>query len=216
MKALGVEPATWLVPRDQVEEYKMYGAYEVLGCNTSQVTHQRNYALDHAFEQDKYCLMIDDDLKALKVVTRSAPKGSPISIHDAGSLMLSSMTRPEMPNLAGVGPTNNAFFVQKPVQFHHFIRSGFVAVCPTDLRYDNHLKLKEDYDYTCSHLAKYGQVARHDQLLATFQQRTNRGGCQSYRTPEEEERSVEYLLKKWPEWIKRHATREHEVSLRYS
>eukprot|EP00397_Hematodinium_sp_SG-2012_P003896 GEMP01003906.1.p1 GENE.GEMP01003906.1~~GEMP01003906.1.p1 ORF type:complete len:581 (+),score=134.63 GEMP01003906.1:37-1779(+) len=65
-------------------------------------------------------------------------------------------------------------------------------------RFDNKMSLKEDYDYTASHLQKYGKVCRVNQILIQAEHRENTGGAVFYRSRSLELAHIQYLKAKWP------------------
>ena len=77
------------------------------------------------------------------------------------------------------------------------------------------MTLKEDYDYTCQHLARYGLVARCDLILAEFAHRSNAGGAVAYRTGERERDMIRHLMKKWPGKFRMNPKRANEVIMRW-
>jgi hypothetical protein len=116
--------------------------------------------------------------------------------------------------LAGVAPTSNPFYGSTTLKLRHFIVGDLMLAAPNPLRFDPAFALKEDYDYTCQHLARYGGVVRVDWILASFRHRTNKGGAVDVRTPELEQEAIVRLKEKWPDWIRDNPRRENEVLLR--
>lgn len=208
---------TWVVPTPQFDSYVEAGAERVIGVPSTQVTHQRQWVIDTGRAEQQTVCMVDDDLRKLvwMPMVKTDPELRQTILLEQAVDIIEAQLVARGSHLGGIGPTNNAFFVKKEVQDKLFIRSGLLVVRPTEIDYDHNLMVKEDYDFTCQHLALDGAVVRYDAILATFQQRTNGGGCQDYRTPSIESMAVEYLCKKWPDAIKPHATRANEVSLRW-
>ena len=96
-----------------------------------------------------------------------------------------------------------------------FVVGSCCAIKPgSGLYFDTNLKLKEDYDYTAQHIAKFGGVLRCDDLLASFSHYSNSGGAVDIRSDHEERLAIQLLKNKWPEWIKDHPRRRNEVLLR--
>jgi hypothetical protein len=121
-------------------------------------------------------------------------------------------------HLAGVAPTSNPYFSDpnKRIVTHKFIVGDLIIVSPeTDLRFDENLKLKEDYDYTLQHLHRYGGAARVDSIMAMFKHRTNPGGAVAFRTAEREQEAISYLKAKWPGEIRDNPRRENEILMKW-
>lgn len=211
-------PHHWYVPADQAGDYRYAGAASVVGVEVPAGQHglvwQRNQALDDGHAEGRTVVMTDDDLRRC---ARTEPDGTnarqPITAGEAVADLVAALDTSGL-FYAGAAPTDNAYFCRRRITTTGFVRDGFTAHRPNPLRYDPELPLKLDYDMTLQHLATYGGALRLDVLLLTYQQRAKRGGC-DYRTPELEDRCVAYLLAKWPGQVVPHATRAHEVTIRW-
>lgn len=209
---------TWYVPADQAGDYRYAGAAVVTPVEAPPgqypLVWQRNAALDVGHAAGATVVMTDDDLRRCAV---TEPDGTnarrPITAAEAVALLVDELhASPAM--YAGAAPTDNAYFCRRRYTTDGFVRDGFTAHRPNPLRYDPELPLKLDYDMTLQHLAAHGEVLRLDSLLMSYQQRAKRGGC-DYRTAELEDECVAYLLAKWPGQVVPHATRAHEVTIRW-
>ncbi|MEW6505507.1 MAG: hypothetical protein AB1457_16235 [Chloroflexota bacterium] len=82
-----------------------------------------------------------------------------------------------------------------------YIGGPFSVHIHSDIRYDERLPLKEDYDITLQHINKYRGALR----LQKFWYQVRRagsgtgqiGGCAAYRTRERERQQLELLQRKW-------------------
>ena len=119
--------------------------------------------------------------------------------------------------LAGVYPLGNVprGFRSKMFAFHNFILGDFFASEVSPVRFDTTLTLKEDYDYTCSHLKEHGAVLRCNRLFISAKHETNSGGACSIRDPEgkEERKNIDILKAKWGRSIRNHHSRPNQVVL---
>lgn len=66
-----------------------------------------------------------------------------------------------------------------------------------ELRYDEKLPLKEDYDIAIQHLNKYRGILRINKYFYNCKQSKQAGGCASYRNYDKEIQQLELLQKKW-------------------
>jgi hypothetical protein len=66
-----------------------------------------------------------------------------------------------------------------------------------ELRYDERLPLKEDYDFTLQHLNKYRCTFRVNKAYYMVRQSEQRGGCATYRSMEREREQLFALQAKW-------------------
>lgn len=206
---------TWYVPRDQVGAYVAQGAYCSSEGSTTSATIVRNNIIRAAWRSsDKPpIVMLDDDLRRVHQADLQGGKQE-ISVRDALAIMVDRLVTSRF-HLAGAAPVANAYFAKRAVSHDLFIRSGVMAITQPAPRFDESLILKADYDYTCQHLQMYGGVVRCDDLLFDFAQRTNKGGVHPLRsTPAANDMAVDLLLARWPQYLRRHATRAGELTLR--
>jgi hypothetical protein len=84
-----------------------------------------------------------------------------------------------------------------PFSLTSYIGGPFMVHIDTDLRFDERLPLKEDYDYTLQHLNKYRKVLRVNKFFYVVKQMEQVGGCATYRNLEREIEQLNLLRKKW-------------------
>lgn len=202
----------WMV-RDQKDyrDYKAAGAVhiEVSGG----LCESRNAGIDHAHEQNRWCVQLSDDLKKVELAI-SKKKTVEIELSAVVEQIVVAMVATGA-RLGGVAPTANPFYFNpnRPLQQRHFIVGDLIVVAPTDLRFDENLKLKEDYDYTLQHISTYGKVARLSIVLAHFRHRNNSGGAVDFRTEDREQEAIAYLKEKWGSAIRDNPRRPNEILL---
>lgn len=199
---------TWYVGDGEGLEYTTAGAERVIEAGG--LVAARNAALEDAFSQGLPCVQLDDDLT--KVERFDGLTAEPASLSDAVDEALGLLD--DNCRLVGVAPTANSFYASTKVKRRHFIVGDFFVAAPSSIRFDPELRLKEDYDYTAAHLAKFGEVARMDWWLLTFKHRTNPGGAVAYRTADLEQEAIAILRRKWGKWIRPNPRRPNEVLLR--
>ena len=108
-----------------------------------------------------------------------------------------------------------AYEIVKPFQFSRPVLSPFCGILDQELRYDETLTLKEDYDYYLQSLRKYRKVLRFDFMSYNVDHQKMKGGCQTYRTKELEKEQADLFQKKWGSDIaKRNKRRPESVNLR--
>merc|ERR1719222_19775 len=80
------------------------------------------------------------------------------------------------------------------------------------------MTLKEDYDFTCSHLDKHGSVLRCNRMFVTAKHSTNTGGAVAIRddSGSKERLNIAILQKKWPGGFKLNPKRKDEVTMHWS
>jgi len=98
----------------------------------------------------------------------------------------------------------------------HFILGDFLVVDKgSTVLFDETIGLKEDYDFTCAHIEKYGSVMRCNRLTITVKHYDNAGGAVSNRNTNEEQRNINILNSKWPGCFRKHPRRKNEVILKW-
>lgn len=205
----------WYVGYGEKHDYELHGAKNVV--ESGGLMASRNLALEHAFlDGQQTCVQISDDLSKLKFLINKEGKNivtSELSFQNALGYMEHELNKTPY-KLAGVAPTPNAFFYHKEFSANLFIVGDFIMIKPTELRFDENLSLKEDYDYTVQHLKTYGGVLRCNRILATFAHRTNKGGAVEYRTAEKEQQNIAYLMAKHPDEFRLNPLRPNEILLK--
>jgi hypothetical protein len=216
MSAFTKDTATWFVPEEDAAAYAEQGAVVYAG-SANELCEARNAALEEATRQGAWCLQLSDDLKKVespvwsveknKFVAEAMPFGTAVATMRQALLTTGA-------SLAGVAPTANPFYYGgKPIHPKAFIVGDMMLIRTPSPCFDLELKLKEDYDFTLAHLKLNGMVARCNDILATFQHRSNKGGAVSYRTAQLEQESIAYLKQKWGSLIKDNTKRPNEILL---
>lgn len=78
-----------------------------------------------------------------------------------------------------------------------YIGGPFQCFLNNPLRYDERFPLKEDYDMTLQHMAKYRGALRVNKYNYDCDQSTIKGGCAAMRNYIREEEQLNLLIKKW-------------------
>jgi len=208
----------------------------------AKLTAARNMALKDATRLKKACVQVSDDVSRWEYRhgPRATEKGDDasnaayaaatrfiISPVAAARFMLAKLRSAaadagwsgRSPQLAGVYPLASCAraFGHNEVGTHHFILGDFFVVDRSPVRFDEEMTLKEDYDFTCSHIAKHGSVLRLNRLTITAKHQTNPGGAVAQRDKKgmEEDRNIGVLKRKWPNAFRANPKRKHEVVMRW-
>lgn len=207
------QSATWYVADGEGDDYRGAGAGAVI--ESGLLCASRNAALDDAFELGMPCVQVDDDLRWLRYAI-GIKKERPLLFDDAVSIMMGRLVVSPF-RLAGVAPTSFIFYFspKRRVQTVHFCVGDLLVILPDDLRFDERMRLKEDYDFTCQHLEKYGGVVRSNDILANFLHRNNPGGAVAYRDAAAEKLAIAHLNAKWPGAFRPNPRRKNEVLMKW-
>jgi len=229
-RSAGVRP-TWYVDAESLAAYKKLGLTAKVG---GKLTPARNMALDDADKLGKKCVQVSDDISKWEYLdvekqnfrgektfdkANAALAGSRrqvISPLAAAQFIMAKMrSSPKKPQLGGVFPTVNATLALgvEEIQTEHFILGDFLVVDSSKCRFDTTMSLKEDYDYTCSHIAKHGSVLRCNRMFAHAMHASNVGGAVATRdeSGSKERYNIAILQKKWPGVFSLNSKRKDEV-----
>ena len=187
--------------------------YEENGCKnvyeTGNLMKSRNFALDHAFKNKKICVQLSDDIKKV-VVNKNFGEPVKVKLDFAIKDIVSKFNLVKGVNLLGIPPTDNYFFANKLVSTNTFCIGDMLFVKPNDLRFDEQLTLKEDYDYTLQHKER-GDVIRYQKYLFSFEHYSNKGGAVDVRDDKEEQKNIQILKSKWGNKVRLNPKRKNEI-----
>lgn len=165
----------------------------------------RNYILDKELESNDAVLLIDDDLSCIERFEPNGTYGYEKHKLDEDELMemLEHYT-----NLCqefgflfwGVNCNGDALSYRQTTPFSTTSYIGGPFQCHlrgSEIRYDERLPLKEDYDITLQHMNKYRGALRINKYHYDCKQSKQSGGCATYRNFDREMEQLELLQKKW-------------------
>ena len=101
-----------------------------------------------------------------------------------------------------------------PFSTQSVIGANIIGIIKNPLRFDERLRVKEDYDYSMQHIAKYGGVLRSLKYGIDVVHLTNEGGCVAYRTEESELEAYQILRKKWGDKIVQRQMNKNYIKMR--
>eukprot|EP00435_Cladocopium_sp_Y103_P073434 s40_g43.t1 len=226
----GVEP-TWYVDEQSLKDYRKLGLNAVVG---GKLTPARNKALQDAQKMGKICVQASDDISAweYRVGKKATEKNddacneayeaakrlilSPVA---AAQFILAKMRgSEEKPKLGGaymLASCARTFGGDEFVTKHFILGDFFVVDVDNKVRFDEEMTLKEDYDFTASHIKEYGSVLRCNRMTLRVKHYDNSGGACTNRDGKgkEEQKNIAILKRKWPRAIRDHHKRQNEVIL---
>ena len=193
------------------ELYLENGAKEVIISGS--LMQSRNASLNYCFSKNKTCIQLSDDLEKIMVNDFTGKRTHQyVCVIDVLDNILYHFNNSEY-MFAGFPPTNNPFFALKEIELNKFIVGDFIIIKPNELRFDENLRLKEDYDYTLQHIKHYKGCIRYGGYLNSFKHYSNKGGAVDYRCDSLEQETINYLINKWGECIKLNKKRQNEILL---
>lgn len=170
------------------------------------VSRIRNYILNEEFKKGAdVVVLVDDDLKGIyhfENIDGYAYKEILVGKEDfydfieKGTILCKELGF----NLWGVNLNKDALNYKHCLPFNtkSIILGPFCChLKESEIRYDEKLPLKEDYDLAIQHLNKYRGILRLNKYHYNCKQSVNPGGCASYRNYEREKEQFDLLRKKW-------------------
>lgn len=190
-------------PESQLEEYKKnIGGKGVsfIACPDEiegNIARKRNWIRDN--NENKYFIMIDDDIKHFQYIEGRKQyklegerlygvlENGFIMAEELGTVLWGFNLLQDPQAYRECTPFNLSRPVLGPLSCH----------IKNELRYDESLSLKEDYDYSLQVLQKHHKILRMNKYSYVTDHLVGSGGCISYRTLKKEEEQNIMLRKKW-------------------
>jgi len=163
----------------------------------SNISNTRNWILEN--KRTDYVVMVDDDMTSFNwMLHRHNKKLNPDDI----DTIIQQMFLLAEECQAGIWGVNlledpKAYRINNPFSFNQIILGPFCAILDTDVRYDETLSLKEDYDFSLQQLKKHKIILRVNFLNYIVDHGELEGGCQTYRNREKEIEQNKLLQLKW-------------------
>lgn len=212
---LGLPEDRYIICVNDKEEKRKYREHypniEILVSNTKGLTNCRNWILQH-FGRGFKMVQVDDDVEGL--FEQKSPgrkgliqmKGSEIDTFIQKGF---EMCRINGTKLWGVYPVFNHYFMSSTIAPHQFIVGMWMGIEVGVERFNPKLKTKVDYEFTIQHILRYKKVVRFNYVCVKGRYKTNAGGLQnSAREDDPAEWEVQYLIDKYPKYVKRNTKRE--------
>lgn len=157
----------------------------------------RNYILDNCGEEN--VLLLDDDIKSFNVWNGN--KQRKLEEEDVYEMIQRGFQLAEDLDVVFWGlnclSDKGSYREYTPFGTRSYIGGPFQAHRNNDLRYDEKIYLKEDYDMTLQVLNKYRKNLRLNMYSYTCAQANLEGGCADYRTVKRDLEHNDLLQKKW-------------------
>lgn len=159
----------------------------------------RNHILDREMVDGRAVLIVDDDLQYL--AKWEGLERKKIATADVAAFVekFTDLAREwECPAWGiNVNSDGQVYREMTPFSLRSYVGGPFMVHVDHDLRYDERLPLKEDYDFTLQLLNRYRRILRVNSFYYLTLQMKQEGGCAVYRNLEEERRQLGLLRRKW-------------------
>ena len=198
-----IEHVTYCVGESEKEEYEQQGV-QVVACPdkvNGNIARARNWILDKY--ADQMLVIVDDDIER---IGRHEPCGDSYRVNwlkpdDISGFIQQGFELCEGfgARLWGLNPASDkgGYREYTPFGCNSYISGSFSGFIKPELRYDESLPLKEDYDMTIQQCDTYRRVLRLNMFHMVKNDHGNKGGCANYRTLEREKEQFLLFQKKW-------------------
>lgn len=187
---------------------------DIIVSNKQGITKNRNFMLDY-FGNDKHIVTMCDDVDGVFRLSYGklailSPEQLDSFIKKGFELCIKNNTK-----LWGCYPVPNAFYMSEKITGNGFIIGTFSGIIVSDIRHDENLILKEDYDFTIKHILKYKKAVRFNNYCVKAKHYSNKGGCVDYRNDEAEQSSIRILKENYPLYVRDNPRRKNEILLNF-
>ncbi len=203
---------TYVVAQSEKKAYISAGKSVIAAPNAVQgnVSRIRNWILDRYDP----VLILDDDIR--RFGRWSAQENIKLDTDDAlqfieHAFILARQLKVRMWGM-NLLPDKGAYREYTPFAFRSVVLGPVQGFLKMDLRYDETLPLKEDYDLSLQVLNKYRRTLRFNMYHYVCGQHNNVGGCAAYRTMGREKKQFHRLQQKWGSEIVRVDTQGGQVN----
>lgn len=193
---------TLIVSESEADQYVKNGNHVIVCPDEVQgnLCRVRNWIIDTQMKDNDCIVLMDDDCGGVnRYQVDKYTKMAPDELEEFAEAM-TILTYEFGFKMWGVNPMTGkgAYRDYTPFSTNAYIGGPFQAhMNGTELRYDESLNLKEDYDMTLQQLKAYRGLLRANMVNLTVRQAEQSGGCASQRNTNEEKRQFNLLLKKW-------------------
>lgn len=193
-------PVRYVVCESQADAYRKRGldVWERPDSVQGSTSRVRNWILKNT--PTPAVLMVDDDLRALgqwNGTKRRRLSGDEALEFIEHGFDLASQFGVKMWGVNPMAADKQACRECNPFSLGAFVGGPFTGFIDCDLRYDERIPLKEDYDMTLQVLNKYRRALRFNSVHYFNDMHGMPGGCADIRNLEREREHFEILQRKW-------------------
>jgi hypothetical protein len=161
-----------------------------------------NWLIENLWDEDtEAIIMIDDDVRGIIKHVKNG-KDEPISEEEFYELVDNWVVlgKEWKCGIFALSPSNDPLVYDEfaPFRLHGYCDGQVTGWLNKDeLRYDEELTIKEDVDFALKNWQKYKKCLRIEKYYPKSKAFTNKGGCNEFRSEEEEKRQFRKMQEKW-------------------
>jgi hypothetical protein len=191
--------STIVCPESEVDLYKKHHD-TVIGVpdTVKGITKTRNWILNNI--EDEWHIQVDDDALSFHCFESGKMYKfiDPEKIHEIVDNQFQMCEDWELKAWGFSLAADYKFYREyTPFSSQGVVGANIIGIIKNPIRFDERLKVKEDYDYSMQHIFKYKGILRFMKYGIDVVHLTNEGGCVAYRTKETEMEAYNILLNKW-------------------
>lgn len=196
-------PDVQLVVRESEAEEYIANGNDVVVCPDSaqgNLCRVRNWILDNLFDDADCIVLLDDDCSRIGRWEEQVQIKFNMGDLSEFAENMANITKDMGFHFWGLNCVTDkgAYREYTPFGTLQYIGGPFQAHLKTsEIRYDEDLPLKEDYDISLQHIHKYGGCLRVNFAHYDVKQAEQEGGCATYRNLKKEKQQFFALQKKW-------------------
>ena len=220
LEKLGVDKSHIIMAVQTASDKEAYEAAGIDRCvgrliyrEGKNVSENRNTLLD-SVPAGTRLVLLDDDINAVCKLTSG--KLAPIESREEFDTMLKrgySLAAKHRTVGFGLYPVKNAYFMSGGYADRNVCIGTLFAIVNTDLRFDTETATKEDFEYCCKAIRRYGAFVRLNNYTCDAQHYT-KGGCEEFWKDEAEtQRTARRLVGKYPDILALNQKRPGEVRM---
>lgn len=196
-------PNVKLVVRESEAEEYIANGNDIVVCPDSaqgNVCRVRNWILDNLYDDADCIVIIDDDCSYIGRWEEQSQIKFNMNDLEEFSENIANITKEMGFHMWGLNCVTDkgAYREYTPFSTIQFIGAPLQAHLKTsEIRFDEELPLKEDYDITLQHIHKYGGCLRVNFAHYNVKQAEQEGGCATYRNLDKEKQQFFALQRKW-------------------
>lgn len=180
------------------------------GRNASE---NRNTILD-AVPNGKRILLLDDDITYISKLR--GKELVPIRNIDDFNHMVNrgfALAEKYKTSTWGIYPVHNAYFMSNKYRTRNIADATLLAIINTDLRFNPKTDTKEDFEYCCEVIRRYGTCIRMENYACNAQHHSA-GGCEEFwKNRKETVKTAKFLVAKYPDILELNSRRPGEVKM---
>ena len=162
-------------------------------------------------------LLMDDDIKCLESYDKTVKNGlSPVNMLTAFEHIVEygfSLANKYKTVCWGVYPVRNSYFMKNGFSPRNIVTTQVMGLVVGKMRFDASLPTKEDYDFCCRVIQRYGYCIRMNNV--TIDAPKSKGGCEeAWKNKNEAILIADMLISTYPDILRPNPKRHGEVLMK--